>query len=222
VTLTPSAPIDLLAARAAIGFLLGAIAGSFVATLILRWPQGRSVISGRSCCEGCGKPLRARELMPILSFLLSRGQCSRCGAAIDPLHLWVEVICALVGLLSLALQPGLSGPITAMLGWWLVALAGLDLRHHWLPDRLTLPLVPMGLAVALLPVGPDIWERAIGAWIGWQQIPFVLVGAGLVGLGAVALMRLRGQTIEATDRLPLGTLFAIAAWPIWIVASSLT
>jgi leader peptidase (prepilin peptidase)/N-methyltransferase len=58
---------------------------------------------------------------------------------------------------------------------------------------------------------------AIGAWLGWTQLPFVLVGAGLLGLAALLLKRLRGGTVEATDRLPLGTLMALAAWPIWIV-----
>jgi leader peptidase (prepilin peptidase)/N-methyltransferase len=60
---------------------------------------------------------------------------------------------------------------------------------------------------------------AIGAWLGWTQLPFVLVGAGLIGIAALLLKRLRGQAIAATDRLPLGTLMALAAWPIWIVMS---
>ena len=60
---------------------------------------------------------------------------------------------------------------------------------------------------------------AVGAWLGWMQLPFVLVGAGLLGLAALLLRRLRGEAIAATDRLPLGTLMALAAWPIWIVMS---
>ena len=56
---------------------------------------------------------------------------------------------------------------------------------------------------------------AIGAWLGWQ-LPFILLGAGLLGLAAVLLMRLRGEAVAATDRLPLGTLMALAAWPIWL------
>jgi leader peptidase (prepilin peptidase)/N-methyltransferase len=58
---------------------------------------------------------------------------------------------------------------------------------------------------------------AIGAWLGWTQLPFVLVGAGLIGLGVVLLKRLRGGQVAAADRLPLGALMALAAWPIWIV-----
>lgn len=60
---------------------------------------------------------------------------------------------------------------------------------------------------------------AIGAWLGWPQLPFVLVGAGLLGIAALLVKRLRGGGVEATDHLPLGTLMALAAWPIWIVIS---
>jgi hypothetical protein len=48
------------------------------------------------------------------------------------------------------------------------------------------------------------------------QLPMVLLGAGLVGLVAVVLMRLRGLHVDAATRLPLGTLMALAAWPIWL------
>ncbi|MBV9884638.1 MAG: prepilin peptidase, partial [Sphingomonadaceae bacterium] len=61
---------------------------------------------------------------------------------------------------------------------------------------------------------------ALGAWVGIWQLPAVLLGAGLLGLVAVAAMRLRGETVEATSRLPLGTLLALAAWPIWLVVAS--
>jgi leader peptidase (prepilin peptidase)/N-methyltransferase len=61
---------------------------------------------------------------------------------------------------------------------------------------------------------------AIGAWVGAFQLPFVLLGAGLLGLAGVALMRLRGQEVRATSRLPLGTLMAVAAWPVWLVVAA--
>ncbi|MGB3930305.1 MAG: prepilin peptidase, partial [Sphingobium sp.] len=48
-----------------LGALAGAILGSFLATLILRWPQGRSVLRGRSACDGCGRTLGARDLVPM-------------------------------------------------------------------------------------------------------------------------------------------------------------
>ena len=59
----------------------------------------------------------------------------------------------------------------------------------------------------------------IGAWVGALQLPFILVGAGLLGLAAVLLMRLRGEAVGPASRLPLGALMAIAAWPVWLIVA---
>jgi leader peptidase (prepilin peptidase)/N-methyltransferase len=248
---------DLFASSLAVfGFTLGGIVGSFVATLVVRWPEGRSVALGRSCCDGCGEALRPLELIPMASYVSAKGRCRRCGAAINPRHIAIEVAAAVLGAVALLVQPGMSGLVTAVFGWWLIALAALDLEHHWLPDRLTVPLLPLGLLAAWAEIGPGLLDRiigaaagflvlasiglgyrllrrreglgggdpkllaAIGAWIGWQQLPLVLAGAGLVGLSAIALTVLRGGAVRATDRLPLGTLMALAAWPIWLIVSS--
>jgi leader peptidase (prepilin peptidase) / N-methyltransferase len=243
----------LLSAAAAL--LLGAIAGSFIATILIRWPRGRSVLSGRSRCDACDAPLRPVELVPLLSYGLQRGRCRHCRARIDPRHLAVELAAGLVGMVAIAAHPLPLAAVTAALGWWLLAIALLDLDHHWLPDRLTLPLVPLGLAAAWAGFGPPLAERAagaaigwaalaliawayravrgregmgkgdprlmaaLGAWVGAWQLPAVLLGAGLLGLAAVLAMRLRGETVTATSRLPLGTLLALAAWPVWLVVA---
>lgn len=237
----------------AFGFVLGAIVGSFLAAILFRWPSERSVVRGRSRCESCGETLGVRDLVPILSYVLVRGRCRKCGAEIDRRHLAVEVGAALIGLTAIAAHPLPVAIFTALFGWWLFLLAALDVEHHWLPDRLTLPLIPAGLAVGWLGIGPPLEPRligtlagfvslaliawayrklrgrdglgggdpklfaAIGAWLGWSQLSFVLLGAGLIGLGLILVMRLRGHYVAATDRLPLGTLMALAAWPIWLL-----
>ena len=246
-------PLPLLALG---GAALGAIVGSFLATLLIRWPQERSVVGGRSCCDGCGAGLRAWELVPVFSYLMQRGRCRRCGARIDARHPAMEVAAALVGAVALVAHPLPLALVTAALGWWLLATAAIDAEEQWLPDALTLPLVPLGLVAAWAGFGPPLLDRAIGvvaggvvlallawiyralrgreglgggdpkllagigAWLGVLQLPFVLLGAGLVGLGAVLAMKARGREVEAATRLPLGSLMAIAAWPLWILAAA--
>jgi len=61
---------------------------------------------------------------------------------------------------------------------------------------------------------------AIGAWLGVWLLPAILLGAGLIGLAAVLTMRLRGHQVSSASRLPLGTLLALAAWPVWLVAAA--
>jgi leader peptidase (prepilin peptidase)/N-methyltransferase len=240
----------------AAGVVLGAILGSFVATLLIRWPQGKSVVTGRSTCDGCGAQIGPRDLVPLLSYAALRGRCRRCGAEIDRRHLGIELVAAMIGLVALIAHPLPLAVISALLGLWLLTLAALDVEHHWLPDRLTLPLIPLGLVAAWAGYGPPLLDRAVGAVLGWAvlfliawayrrlrgregmgggdpklmaalgawlgglQLPYVLVGAGLLGLAASLLMRLRGEAVTATSRLPLGALMAITAWPIWLVIAS--
>src|SRR3546814_17595530 len=83
------------------GAVAGAIIGSFLATLILRWPQGRSVVHGRSACDGCGLALGVLELVPLFSALAQSGACRACGAAIDPLHWRREAGGGLLGAVGL-------------------------------------------------------------------------------------------------------------------------
>lgn len=236
--------------------LAGAIVGSFLAVLLIRWPVGETAIAGRSRCDDCRRRLSPAEMVPILSWIALRGRCRGCRIQIDPRHVAMEGAALAIGFAS-ALAHGYSlGLASALFGWWLLILAALDAEHHWLPDRLTLPLIPAGFAVAALGLGPALVDRlagaiagyaslalialayralrhreglgggdpkllaAIGAWLGWQQLPFVLLAAGLIGLAHVAVRRLSGHAVSGSDALPLGTLMAIAAWPLWLIAAS--
>ena len=209
----------------------------------------------RSRCGRCGAPLGAADLVPILSFAALRGRCRRCGAAIDRRHLIVELAAAMVGLVAMVAHPLPLALVTLPLGLWLLLVALLDVEHEWLPDALTLPLVPLGLAAAWAGFGPPLPDRLLGAALGWAvlflmaaayrrlrgreglgggdpkllaglgawlgafQLPFILLGAGLLGLAAILLLRLRGEEIGAASRLPLGALMAVAAWPIWLIVA---
>lgn len=61
---------------------------------------------------------------------------------------------------------------------------------------------------------------AIGAWLGWTMLPPVLLLASLVGLASLAGRRVRGLHVRSTDRIPLGALMSLAAWPTWLVMTS--
>lgn len=58
----------------------------------------------------------------------------------------------------------------------------------------------------------------IGAWLGWQVLPVVILGAGILGLVWVAVDRIRGVAISSSTKLPLGTLLAASAWICWLYA----
>ena len=157
----------------ALGALLGLAAGSFIATLVIRWPAGRSVVHGRSACDACAARLGLRDLIPLASYVAARGRCRACGRAIDRLHPAIEAVAAGIGATALAVAPGWAGLVGAVFGWMLLALAALDYRHFWLPDRLTLPLAALGLAVGATGIGPSLATRAIGMITGWLALRLV-------------------------------------------------
>ena len=135
-------------------------------------------------------------------------------AALDAEHQWLPDLLtlplALAGLAAGALELGPpleERAVGAAAGY--LSLAGIALLYRVLRGR-------DGLGGG----DPKLFG-AIGAWLGWTMLPFVLLGAGLAGLAAIALKRARGERIAADDRLPLGTLMALAAWPLWLLAPRL-
>lgn len=190
-------------AGAIAGFVLGAIFGSFIATLCLRWPAGRSVLSGRSTCDGCGEPLSGARLVPLLSAAFSGGRATCCGSRIDPFHGRVELAAALIGGAALALAPSLEGLALAAFGWLLLPLFLLDLRHFWLPDPLT---------VTLALAGP-----ALGPWL--NDVPLIerLLSALVAGLG-LALIGWSYARLRHRDGLGAGDPKLLGALAIWLGA----
>lgn len=142
--------------------------GSFLGVLILRLPATRTVVWGRSCCEGCGARLGAAELVPVASYVWLRGRCRHCGRAIDPLHWRVEVVATLVALVAWALGDDAATVWAAcVLGWGLLALAWIDARTMLLPDALTLPLLLAGLGATWLAEREALAEHALAAALGY-------------------------------------------------------
>lgn len=225
----------------------GLLIGSFAATVAIRWPE--PALAGRSRCDGCGRSLRPWELVPLLSWAMQRGRCRRCGGAIDPLHPLIELAALAIGAVAGWGAPGMAGLAGAVFGWQLLTLATIDARLLRLPRPLTLALAASGVAAGLIVPPPmierligglagfgslwvvaaayralkgrdglgggDAWLfGAIGLWLGWRALPGVLLVASVAGLVWAILGRK-----ARTDRLPLGTLLAGAAFSAWIFAT---
>lgn len=164
------------------------------------------MLIGRSQCEGCGKPLPASRLVPLLSALLSRGRATCCGGAINPFHPRVEWAAALIGAAALGLAPSVQGIALAAFGWLLLPLFLLDLRHFWLPDPLTFVLGLSGLA--------------LGGWL--NDVP--LVERLLSGLGAGLILALIGWSyarIRHREGLGAGDPKLLAALALWLGAEGI-
>lgn len=232
--------------------LLGLAFGSFIAVLAIRWPAGRSAMQGRSQCDSCNKGLGAGELVPVLSYLLQRGRCRGCGAAIPPSHVLTEIAGCAIGVAAGLAAPGAAGIAGAVFGWMLLALAALDIAAYWLPNVLTGGLAALGLVVGLAGLEPALLDRviggaagfgvlwlvsegyyrlrgrhglgggdpklfgAIGLWLGWRALPWVLLAACLIGLAGVLGLMAGGKRLTGTDKLPFGVMLGAAGFAVWL------
>ena len=185
--------------------VLGAIVGSFIATLVVRWPEGRSAMRGRSACDACGRTLSAHDLIPLLSAAMLQGRCRTCAAPIDARHWRIELVAAGIGIAAGAVAVGPVAVAGAVFGWLLLALAALDIAALWLPDRLTLPLAVGGLATGSLGMVPTLTDRLIGGGVGFASLWLIATG----------YRRLRGREgMGAGDAKLFGAIGLWIGWPL--------
>jgi leader peptidase (prepilin peptidase) / N-methyltransferase len=160
-----------------VAVLFGLVVGSFLNVVIHRVPQRESVVWPASHCPHCGEPIRPRDNIPLISYLLLRGRCRNCKEPISARYPAVE---ATTGLLfgaaayefgaSLALLPALV-LISA-----LISLAVIDLEHRLLPNLIVGPAALAGLVLSIL-ADP----------VGWWTYPLsaVAVAGALLGLALI-------------------------------------
>lgn len=171
-------------------FLFGLAFGSFLNVCIHRLPQGLSVVRPRSACPQCHAPVRALDNIPVLSWLLLRGRCRACKAAISPRYILVELLTALIFLCCwLTFGPALWTLKFCVFGFLLLGLIFTDAETKLLPDALTLPGLILGalfsLVVRAVPVEDSLVARLV-PWLGvrGQEFPWRLLSLGDALLGA--------------------------------------
>lgn len=175
--------------------ICGLLLGSFYNVVGLRVPAGESIIHPPSHCTGCGTRLKARDLVPMFSYLLSRGRCRHCGIKLSALYPLGE---ALTGLLFLwvVLHEGISG--RALIGLVLVSLAVIvtvaDLKYMLIPNKVLLFFTPILVAIVLIFPEGQLWSHLAGAAIG-GGITFILALFGGMGMGDVKLFALCGWVL---------------------------
>ena len=151
-----------------VAFLFGTMFGSYIDCVAWRLIHHEPIARGRSHCDACGHPLVAGDLIPIVSYLRSKGHCRYCGAKISAESTWVELALGL-GFMAIVYKYDVSFIALRDLGL-LVILMGLSLvdqKIYLIPDRFhvagilwwlfTLPLIAFtkgqGLTAALSTTG---------------------------------------------------------------------
>lgn len=159
--------------------LLGLIIGSFLNVVIYRLPimleaQWReesiplNLMWPASHCPTCKTPIRWYHNIPVFSFFLLRGRCAACACAIDWQYPVIETLSAILfGLTAWFFGWTLAGFAIWVYVGFALCLSALDMRYHWLPDDLTLPLLWIGLFVNLYNLFASLQDAVIGAMAGY-------------------------------------------------------
>jgi leader peptidase (prepilin peptidase)/N-methyltransferase len=250
--------------------LLGLLFGSFLNVVIYRLPimmqrewefqaaelRGQqldqndifNLSSPRSSCPHCGHAITALENIPVISYLVLGGKCRGCKAGISARYPLIEALTALLSA-TVAWHFGFTWACLGalLLTWSLIALTFIDLDHQLLPDKITLPLVWLGLFFNLFGVFTDLsssvvgaiagylslWSiyhlfrlitgkegmgygdfkllAALGAWMGWQSLPMIVLLSSLGGaVVGITLILLRNHQRDVP--IPFGPYLAAAGW----------
>jgi leader peptidase (prepilin peptidase)/N-methyltransferase len=188
--------------------VLGLAVGSFLNVVIARVPAKQSIVRPPSHCPNCNAPIRPRDNIPVISWLILRGRCRSCAVPISIRYPLVEVLTAV---------------LFAAIGWryfdsWVlpaylvfaaaaVALSMIDIEHFLLPNRIVYPLaiaMPVLLAVAVAGDGSP--------WSVFGRV----VGGAFAGFGAYLVLHLvwpRGMAFgDVKFAFPMSATLAYLGW----------
>lgn len=175
--------------------VLGMLIGSFLNVVIYRFPimkerawqrEARTVLElpepetseptfnlvlPASTCPHCDHRIRARENIPLLSYLWLRGKCSNCDARISARYPAIEVATGLLTLLAVQLIGyNSAGLLATILVWVLIAASMIDFDTMYLWDEFTLPLLWLGLAINFFAVFTTLEDAVLGAIVGYLSL----------------------------------------------------
>ncbi len=213
--------------------VLGLVVGSFLNVVILRLPERMAasweqearevlaleaepvplppgIVREPSHCPQCKHKLSALDNIPVFGWLFLRGRCRYCQMKISIQYPLVELLCGVLSAVIVCkFGPSWSALAGLVLTWSLIALSGIDFRTQLLPDQLTLPLLWVGLLLALLPMFVAAPSAIIGAAIGYLSLWSVywlfklLTGKEGMGYGDFKLLAALGAWMGPVSLLPI-------------------
>ncbi len=166
-------------------FILGACFGSFLGVIAYRLPRKLPIGLSYSRCDGCGQRIGWFDNIPILSYIILKGRCRRCGARIPPRYLIIELLSAFIFLFTYY-RFGLTVKTLAFLIFFLllIALSLIDLETKRIPDVITLPGIAVGFVLSF-----------------WTILLLKSVIGIAVGIGVLYLLAVLGKLILKQDAM---------------------
>lgn len=251
-------------------FVFGLCIGSFLNVVIVRLPALverelaldkqtplPNLIRPGSHCPNCKSSIRWFDNIPLVSYLLLKGNCRNCGCKISSRYFWVELLCGLLFVFC-AVRFGSSTQLlwALVLTSFLIVLTFIDLDTWLLPDSITLPGIGLGIICNFFNIFVSLQNALIGAivgylilwsiyqihhritgregmgygdfkllamlgaWLGWQSLPIIMLISSLAGLFIFIVLKIL-INFDYTKPIPFGPFLAIAGWIYLINQSNL-
>lgn len=164
-------------------FLFGLVCGSFFNVVGMRTAENRSIITPGSHCPKCRHPIAAKELIPVVSYILQKGRCKHCQHSISLKYPFFELSTACLFAVS-PLAAGWSKELLAafLLISLVVIVTVSDLHKMLIPNRV---LLFFGMAIFITrlfaPMEPW-WDPYAGSLLGFGLL-YVIAAASKGGMG---------------------------------------
>ncbi len=170
--------------------ILGLCIGSFLNVCIYRIPKGEGVVVGSSHCMSCGKNLKWYELIPIFSYILLRGRCSKCNTRISLQYPLIEAVNGVLYMIIFCHFGFTLNTLTAMfLTSALLALSIIDARTKEIPLLFTIFIGVLGVINLIL--NYENWLNYLLGFIvitAFLMLIVIVSGGSALGGGDVKLM----------------------------------
>ncbi len=200
-----TSPIFIISFLAVV-FLFGICIGSFLNVVIIRLPRHESLIKRSSHCMTCGAKIRARDLVPVFSWLFLKGKCHSCGEKISSRYPIVESLNGIMYVLTFAvLDINADSIITCILLSLLIIVGFMD----W--DTMEIDLIIVGLIfllsvpAAILTNKVSFLHRIIGAFA--ISLPFYIIGE----ISRIFIKKKTGEDYRAIELGDTVLMFAAGA-----------
>ena len=191
--------------------LLGLLWGSFANVCIVRLPENKGVISGRSSCPKCKKKISWYDNIPVISYILLRGKCRICNKEISTQYLIVELLTALFFFIEyFYFGLTLTTVLLFILTLALIIIFFIDLKHFIIPDVVTFPLMIIGFLKSFDPNLNEIFPNYINSLIG-----------GCFGYGIIYGIILFYKKFKNKEGMGLGDAKLLAVVGFWFGLESI-
>lgn len=147
-----------------------------------------NLVRPASRCPECGHRIRVLENIPVLSYLVLKGRCSDCGTRISPRYPVIELVTAILSVITV-MHFGFTaqGAMALLFTWTVIPLCMIDYDCQLLPDTMTLSLLWIGLALSMWNIFVDSHSSIVGAIAGylslWLVFQLFRLATGKEGMG---------------------------------------